>query len=419
MRIPVPNSFGSRRVREFNTNHEPAGSSKGGQFARSNGSVAPASGQDKLPMTPEFQRRAELGVKRITASTDEALSSGDNTSEVHKIEWEDENGEQHVGVFKPVEGMPTGPIRESMDLGGFFDGARREAAAYEMDRLLGTGMVPETFLAEVTDPLEQQYPKLGSVQEWTDGENGDAFWGPDPSPEDLWHMAVLDYAIGNTDRHAKNWMRTSLDGSISAIDNGLSFPRDGSEMRSRLTEELLRKGSLSDEVRGDDLDPRYRQPSDAFRRALLPRLTAMLQPNGPLDQLVRKYHIPADEAEALRYRVNGLKAAVSAGGDALYKRLDRATHDGLPFDPYMFPAVTQDLKAQKFHPFDGWLPRDGGRGARTNIGNQPIPTGGRTTIAGRNVGPIGGSTQWNKLLGRLRKGSSSSNRVHFTPRSSE
>ncbi|WP_306362752.1 hypothetical protein [Nocardia sp. CC227C] len=62
-------------------------------------------------------------------------------------------------------------------------------------------------------------------------------------------MAVLDYVIGNTDRHWGNY-RTGRDGAIVAIDHGLSFPEapdSRSGIRSDFVKEF-RNIALSEEM---------------------------------------------------------------------------------------------------------------------------------------------------------------------------
>ncbi len=131
-------------------------------------------------------------------------------------------------VFKPVTGEAvitdryTGKqrgARPSIPLGSSW---QREVAAYRVADDLGMGgLVPETSTRDVGD----QY---GSVQQYVPH----ALTGRELPPEqrygkdgDSERLAVLDFLIGNTDRHEGNWL-VSADGKLTGIDHGMSFPED-------------------------------------------------------------------------------------------------------------------------------------------------------------------------------------------------
>ncbi|MFQ6225800.1 hypothetical protein [Nocardia sp. NPDC002869] len=122
--------------------------------------------------------------------------------------------------------------------------AAREVSAYRLDEALGFGRVPPTGL--VNGPFGP-----GSNQQWVISgwshparvirrlariKPGVRKIRLSPSlVEEIWEtclhyprvqrdqMAVLDYVMGNSDRHAFNF-RTDRHGGIVAIDNALSFP---------------------------------------------------------------------------------------------------------------------------------------------------------------------------------------------------
>ncbi|WP_433603065.1 hypothetical protein ACQPXH_15720 [Nocardia sp. CA-135953] len=92
--------------------------------------------------------------------------------------------------------------------------ASRESAAYRVSETLGFDRVPPTVVRNTPQGR-------GSVQRWiTAAKSLDHDQYPRVQQEE---MAVLDYVIGNTDRHKGNYL-TDVNGSIIAIDHGYSFP---------------------------------------------------------------------------------------------------------------------------------------------------------------------------------------------------
>lgn len=120
-----------------------------------------------------------------------------------------------IGHLKPSRGELPGARLAIPDETGW----KREVAACELDRLLNMNVVPETVA--VSDPelgpasLQSDVPTLGKPLSGY-------------SAEDIDRMAVMDYVMGNTDRHPDNYL-TFEDGRPAAIDNGYSFPVDGSD----------------------------------------------------------------------------------------------------------------------------------------------------------------------------------------------
>ncbi|MBF6241553.1 hypothetical protein IU474_31410 [Nocardia otitidiscaviarum] len=144
-------------------------------------------------------------------------------------------------VYKPIsmqkhgqrEGIPSTP-------GAL---AQRETAAFRVDQLLGFGRVPPTAM------IDGPYGP-GSAQLWVYSRAVTARYRPSkPQSEE---MAVLDYIIGSSDRHAGNY-RIGRNEGIVAIDNELSFPERPdpwagirsefvkSHQNVPLSEEVLRK----------------------------------------------------------------------------------------------------------------------------------------------------------------------------------
>ena len=121
------------------------------------------------------------------------------------------------GVFKPVSGEDDDL---DPDIPGRYD--IREAAASDVARILGMAdLVPSTGQASIRGSegsLQQFVPDAQPAHEAE--ESGRDIYG---TPEDAARAAILDYIIGNVDRHTENWM-VRPDGKIVLIDNGLSFP---------------------------------------------------------------------------------------------------------------------------------------------------------------------------------------------------
>lgn len=132
------------------------------------------------------------------------------------------NGGEATAVFKPSEGehlIHNGePMRESVA----DNLAEREVATYEMDKLLGLGLVPPTVMKEVGG-------QSGSLQFWVEGKSGHSpgISGSMFKEDEVVKAALLDYLIRNTDRHDGNYL---LDANrhLVLIDNGFTFPSPSS-----------------------------------------------------------------------------------------------------------------------------------------------------------------------------------------------
>jgi hypothetical protein len=134
------------------------------------------------------------------------------------------NGEQHFGVWKNIdEGpVPTKQLDSGVEL-QFQDSWRTEVAAYELDKLIGLGMVPAT--------VQRQFDgKQGSMQFFVDSVMDEeqrlkkklqppsqVFWNQQVAKTRLW-----DNLIYNTDRNMGNLLITS-DWQIRLIDHSRTF----------------------------------------------------------------------------------------------------------------------------------------------------------------------------------------------------
>ncbi len=124
----------------------------------------------------------------------------------------------HLAVHKPALGEAP--------LWDFPDGTlhRREVAAYELDRLLGWGLVPPTVLRDGPhgvgslqgyvphDPQQHYFTLLEQAAEG-DGE----------LERQLQRVVLFDLVANNADRKGGHVLRSSVDGRIRLVDHGICF----------------------------------------------------------------------------------------------------------------------------------------------------------------------------------------------------
>jgi hypothetical protein len=134
------------------------------------------------------------------------------------------NGAKEFGVFKTIDEKKSGVTQ--LDRGveiEFQDSWRTEVAAYELDKLLGLGMVPAT--------IERVYDgKRGSLQFWIESRMSEAerlekkLQPPNSLEwnEQIARLRLFDNLIYNTDRHLNN-IRITEDWKIRLIDHSRSF----------------------------------------------------------------------------------------------------------------------------------------------------------------------------------------------------
>lgn len=107
------------------------------------------------------------------------------------------------------------------------DTAIREAIVYQIDKVVGLGLVPKTM---VIDDTIGNVRYDGSVQEWIkdakDGYQIEKF--TDEERKDFERLKVFDFVIGNSDRHLGNVLFTD-DNKLHAIDNNACLIIDKNE----------------------------------------------------------------------------------------------------------------------------------------------------------------------------------------------
>ena len=133
------------------------------------------------------------------------------------------DGVKHFGVFKTIdESAKVKQLDRGIEL-EFQDSWKTEVAAYELDKLVGLGMVPAT--------VERVYDgKHGSMQFWVESKMSEAErvkrklqpplafeWD-----EQIARLRLFDNLIYNTDRHMNNLLITE-DWKIRLIDHSRTF----------------------------------------------------------------------------------------------------------------------------------------------------------------------------------------------------
>ncbi|MFN3532286.1 MAG: hypothetical protein ACK41Q_07215 [Candidatus Brocadia sp.] len=107
------------------------------------------------------------------------------------------------------------------------DTAIREAIVYQIDKIVGLGLVPKTMVIDDTIG-DVRYD--GSVQEWIkdakDGYQIEKF--SEEAKKDFERLKVFDFIIGNSDRHLGNVLFTD-DNKLHAVDNNACLIIDKDE----------------------------------------------------------------------------------------------------------------------------------------------------------------------------------------------
>ncbi len=190
---------------------------------------APAQPQAPAPAQPQpsAQRQALQGpeveafLKNARIVSAKELGKGITLPLKAELELD---GVKGTAVFKSIDDKPNRVVQT--DAGPeleFQDSWRTEVAAYELDQLIGLGMVPAT--------VERDYRgKPGSLQLWAEsmmdeGTRTKKKIAP-PNPQE-WNnqvatLRIWDALIYNTDRNLGNVLITS-DWRIIAIDHSRSF----------------------------------------------------------------------------------------------------------------------------------------------------------------------------------------------------
>ena len=168
-------------------------------FALASSASLPA--QEWAPLWPDA---AEIETFLKKAKVTEKKKIGTGTTKPEKVRLE-LDGQVRFAAFKKV-GRPM-------------DSWKSEIAAYELDKLLGLGMVPPTVQRRIG-------LRKGCLQLWVEGVTMRDFEG-EPVDPDFWRQQVsvmwlFDDLIGNVDRHLNNALVTA-DQRLILIDNSKTF----------------------------------------------------------------------------------------------------------------------------------------------------------------------------------------------------
>ncbi|MGH9321398.1 MAG: hypothetical protein ACRD21_08550 [Vicinamibacteria bacterium] len=153
------------------------------------------------------------------------------------------DGVEVAAAFKPIQRGRQG---------GFWESYEAEIAAYELDKLLGLGMVPPT----IERAIEK---RKGSLQYWVEDCKlyRDLQGTPPPRPSEWSHqlsiMKMFDILIMNKDRNAQNflvdgdWHMVLIDHSRAFISDSGIFKNEG-KLPVQFDRELVSKLRALDET---------------------------------------------------------------------------------------------------------------------------------------------------------------------------
>jgi hypothetical protein len=188
--------------------------------------AAPSTQIIQGPEIEQFLKKA-----RFTAR--EPLGSGVTGSFKVTLELD---GRKEFAVLKTIDQKrPGAQLNANREVEiDFQDSWRTEVAAYELDKLLGLGMVPATIERE--SPYDDQ---PASLQLWVEASMSEAkrrqsaIIPPDPDrwSDQLTAMYIFDGLIFNTDRHPDNLLITDTF-DVRLIDHSRSF-RPNAELRNK------------------------------------------------------------------------------------------------------------------------------------------------------------------------------------------
>ena len=257
-------------------------------------------------MTPLASRLLVVMVLTVTAATlfgaqalhngsfqGEELESFLRNAEVTDLEGTEEgitlpkkatlelDSRTHFALFKTIDVFKAGltRMRNGVIDVDFQDSWKTDVAAYELDKMIGLGMVPTT--------VERRHRgDRGSMQWWIDDSMSeldrveDGIAPPDPQAwgEMVYKMRLFDSLIYNVDRQTRNMLITE-DWRIVLIDHSRSF-RSTAELRqpeqmTRFSKSLLENISKLDE---ETLKERVGKYLTRFQiRAILKRRDLILE----------------------------------------------------------------------------------------------------------------------------------------------
>jgi hypothetical protein len=160
---------------------------------------------------------------------------GGGCKESWKVQFEDGT----YAVYKPKAGERQGLRR------GITHEYTREAIAYEIEKYLKFGQVPETLVLDIPVPTlpepvyiggryRQPSKGVGAYQLWKKGKMGAELTPQEYAQiplKEKQKLVLLDLIAQQTDRHSQNWLFNTTTKQVVAIDNGLCLPKSGKSFR--------------------------------------------------------------------------------------------------------------------------------------------------------------------------------------------
>lgn len=206
------------------------------------------------------------------------------------------NGTRRDAAWKVINDAKTGITtlsRGEREI-GFEDTYRTECAAYELDKLLGLGMVPATVERVVSG-------ERGALTLWVDNTITEEerrkrnLLPPDPEPwsRQVFKMRMFDNLIYNTDRNLGNSLITE-DWQLYLIDHSRSFRRNTS---LRTPDELARFSRSMLEAMSRLDEPTLRERLGRYVTVF--QIQALLQRRDRLLELAKK--VATERGEGIYY----------------------------------------------------------------------------------------------------------------------
>lgn len=201
---------------------------------------------------PPWPQREEIERFLKTAAITERVKLGTGVTHPWKVTLALDGTVRHA-VFKSIDDR--------------LDSWRNEVAAYELDKLLGIGMVPPTVARGIGG-------NPGSLQLWVTGAPMDGYEGGIPDLRD-WRdqvsvMWLFDDLIENVDRHLNNAL-ISPGHRLMLIDHSRAF-RDEEELRNDLDGKV---NGTNTRLWGGEYDPALRRFPTRYPRSLIERLRSL------------------------------------------------------------------------------------------------------------------------------------------------
>lgn len=241
------------------------------------------------PSASDMSTRTVTGIEKL----------GGGANESWKVQFDDGT----YAVYKPKAGENAG-LRDNITYE-----YTRESMAWEIEKHLKFGQVPETLVLNIPVPTLAQpvmhrgryiQPSkgVGAYQRWMDGELG-GYLSADqyaliPLVEKQ-KMMLFDLISQQVDRHGKNWLFNLGTRKIVSIDNGLSMPKGGNEFRL----------SFGRALAGTKIP---KELMDAMKRLLAKEATFKAQVAEAL-----KHPLPTEEALAIDRMFKRVKHLVDTG----------------------------------------------------------------------------------------------------------